>query len=263
MSSIRNTFAIAGRELRSYFVSPVGYVVLSLFMLLSGWFFVNLLQRFGTVKGYYQAFQRPDLLAQLNLNDLVMAPLMQNMIVLLLIFIPAVTMRLWSEEKKQKTDQLLLTSPISVGSIVGGKFLAAIGFLVVMLLLAAEFPLILYVFSPEAARPDWGPVATGYLGLFLCGTAFVAMGLFTSSLTENQVVAFVASLFLALGFYVIGWPAENLGALGKVLKALWIPEYFQELLKGILSTTTVAFFASFAFFWLFLTQRSIESVRWR
>lgn len=263
MSPIRNALAIAGRDLRSYFVSPVGYVVVSLFMALSGWFFVNLLQRFNTVKGYYQAFQRPDLLGQLNLNDLVVNPLLQNMIVLLLIFIPAVTMRLWSEEKKQHTDQLLLTTPISIAQIVAGKFLAGFTFLLVMLGLTLEFPLILYYFSAQATQPDWGPVFAGYLGLLLTGTSFVALGLFASSLTENQVVAFVTSLFLALGFYIIGWPAENLGALGKVLKALWIPEYFQEMQKGVLSLATGVFFASFIAFWLFLTQRSIESVRWR
>jgi gliding motility-associated transport system permease protein len=262
MKAIKDTFHIAGKELGAYFVSPIAYVVLTGFVVLTGWFFFNLLVQFNRMIGMYEMMQRPDIASQLNLNEMVMLPLLYNMTIVLLLMIPLITMRLFSEEKKLKTDELLLTSPISIHSIVLGKYLASLFFLLLMLCLTALYPGILFKYGQPA--PELGPVVSGYLGLFLLGASFVAVGLFASSLTENQIVAAVVCFVTLLLFFVIGWPAETVGATsGKVLEYLSLIDHFAEFSKGLLDGQHVVYFLSFILFALFLTKRSIESTRWR
>jgi ABC-2 type transport system permease protein len=171
-------------------------------------------------------------------------------------------MRLFSEEKKLRTDELLLTSPISVNSVILGKYLASLIFLGVMLGLTLVYPWILFKYGQPA--PELGPIAAGYIGLFLLGASFMAVGLFASSLTENQIVAAVICFVTLLLFFVIGWPAENVGeTAGKVLAYLSLIDHFTEFSKGLVDGQHVIYFLSFILFALFLTKRSIESTRWR
>jgi ABC-2 type transport system permease protein len=257
---VKNALAIAGREIRSYFVSPIAYVVLTGFLLLGGWFFFNLLSRFSYLVQLYSSFQNPAALERLNLNEFVVAPLLHNLSIVLVILVPVITMRAFAEEKRTGTFELLLTSPLRVGEIVAGKFLAALVFVAVMLSLTGIYPALLVAYGD----PELGVILSGYLGLFLLATSFVSVGLLTSSLTENQIIAAVSCLVALLLLYVIGWPAETAEAtLGAVLKHLSISEHYAELVKGIVDTKDLAYFASLIVAALFLTHRSVESVRWR
>ena len=255
-----NIWAVAYKELRSYFVSPIAYVVLAGFLLLCGWFFWIYLAQFSQMVQIYSQVQRPDLLEQFNLNDMVMAPLLQNMVVIFLILLPLVTMRLFAEERSQGTDELLLTSPIGTLEITLGKFLGASLFFLIMMGCTLVYPAILMYFG----NPELGPILTGYLGVILIGLSFLSLGLFTSTLTDNQIVAAVLSFVALLLFFAIGWPANTVGeTTGAVLRYLSLTEHFQDLARGLVNGPDLIYYVSLIAFALFLTQRSLESLRWR
>ena len=257
---MRNILAIAAKDLRSQFVSPIAYVVLTGFLLLRGWFFFNLLARFNFLLNLYLSFRNPEAMDRLNLNDFVIAPLLHNLSVILVILIPVITMRSFAEEKRSGTYELLMTSPLSVTEIVLGKFLGAFAFVFIMLLLTGVYPLILVLYG----NPESGVILSGFLGLLLLATAFVSVGLLTSSLTENQIIAAVSCLVVLLLLYVISWPADTAGdTLGAVLKYASLTEHFSEMVKGVIDTRDLAYFGSVIVLALFLTQRSVESLRWR
>lgn len=257
---MRNILAIAAKDLRSQFVSPIAYVVLTGFLLLGGWFFFNLLARFNFLLNLYLSFRNPEAMERLNLNDFVIAPLLHNLSVILVILVPVITMRSFAEEKRSGTYELLMTSPLSVTEIVLGKFLGAFGFVFIMLLLTGIYPLILVLYG----NPEAGVILSGFLGLLLLATAFVSVGLLTSSLTENQIIAAVSCLVVLLLLYVISWPADTAGeTLGAVLKYASLTEHFSEMVKGVIDTRDLAYFGSVIVLALFLTQRSVESLRWR
>ncbi len=257
---MRNILAIAGKDIRSYFVSPVAYVVMTGFLLLGGWFFFNLLARFNFLLQLYSSMRNPEALEQFNLNDFVISPLLHNLSVVLVIIVPVITMRAFAEERKSGTHELLMTSPLSVTEIVLGKFLGVFVFIAVMLLLTCLYPAILYIYG----NPEMGVILGGYLGLLLLATAFVSVGLLTSSLTENQIIAAVSCLVALLLLYVIAWPADTAGeVMGAVLRYLSLTEHFAEMVKGVIDTKDIAYFVSVIVLALFLTHRSVESLRWR
>lgn len=258
---MRNILTIIGKEFRSYFVSPIAYVVLTGFLLIGGWFFFNLLSRFSFLLSMYTQFQQGAGAAErLNLNDYVIAPLLQNLSIVLVILIPMITMRAYAEEKRNGTYELLLTSPVRTGELVLGKFLASFLFVCLMIGLTGIYPVILGVFG----NPEMGVMAAGYFGLVLLATVFVAVGLLTSSFTENQIIAAVSGLVATLSLYIIGWPADAAGPLlGPLLSYLWVTEHFAQMVKGVIDTRAVVYFLSLIAFALFLTQRSVESLRWR
>jgi ABC-2 type transport system permease protein len=258
---VKNALAIAAREIRSYFVSPVAYVVLTGFLLLSGWFFFNLLARFSYLLQIYSGLQRGGQeLERLNLNEFVISPLLHNLSVVLVILIPVISMRTFAEEKRLGTFELLLTSPLRVGEIVAGKFLGALAFVTLMLGLTGIYPILLLIYG----NPEGGIMLSGYLGLFLVAASFLSIGLLTSSLTENQIVAAVSCLVTLLLLYVINWPADtSTPTIGAVLHYLSVTEHFSEFVKGIIDTRALAYFLSLIAAALFLTHRSVESLRWR
>lgn len=257
---MKTIFLIAGKEIRSLFVSPVAYVVLTGFLLLGGWFFFNLLFRFTYLLTLYTSFQNLQGLQSLNLNEHVIAPLLHNLTIMLVIMIPIITMRAFAEEKKNGTYELLLTSPLTVTQLVLGKFLGSLFFVLVMILLTGIYPAILLLYG----NPELGILASGYLGLFLLAVVFVSVGLLTSSLTENQIVAAVTCFVILLLLYVLSWPSETTGTtLGNVLKYLSVIEHFSEMVKGIIDTKNLVYFLSLIFLSLFLTHRSVEASRWR
>jgi ABC-2 type transport system permease protein len=258
---VRNGLTIAGRELRSIFVSPIAYVVMTGFLLLGGWFFFNLLARFNLLVSMYSSFQGgAEAMARLNVNEFVLAPLFHNLSVVLVILVPMITMRGFAEEKRAGTYELLLTSPIGTGEIVIGKFVGVVAFITVMIALTSIYGLILWIYG----NPEVGIMLSGYLGLLLLAITFVTIGLFASSLTENQIIAAVTGLVMLLLLFVIAWPADSAGeVLGGVLRYVSVTEHFADMIKGVIDTKSLVYFATMIVGWLFLTQRSVESIRWR
>ena len=257
---MKNIWKIAKKEFRSYFVSPVGYIVLSLFSMLAGWFFFYYLNRFNSLVTYYQMMRQIDVLRQINLNRLVMARLFRELHMLFNIFLPAVTMRLIAEEKKQKTMELLLTSPLRTRDIVMGKYVSVLMFLAVMMALTLIYPALLFIYGDPS--PEIVPIITGYVGLFLVGSCILSAGLFASSMTENQIVAFVMGLFISLLFYVIAYPSSAIGgSIGGFLQYLSLKESLEGSLRAFIDTKSIIYYVSFSFVWLFLTHRVIEGIR--
>jgi ABC-2 type transport system permease protein len=258
---MRNTLAIAGKELAGFFVQPVAYVVMTVFLLLSGFFFFELLSYFQITLQMAAAMQNVQILSRLNLNERVIEPLLHNMSIVLVILVPAITMRTFAEEKRTGTYELLLTAPVRTGEIVAGKFIAAAAFVLIMVGLAGIFPIVLAIFG----NPEIGVMVSGYIGLALVAVSFVAVGLFTSSLTQNQIVAAISCFGVLLMLFVISWPAET-GA-GSVaaglLRYLAITQHFAQMVTGIIDTKDIVYFLSLILIALFLTQRSVESARWR
>jgi ABC-2 type transport system permease protein len=257
---VKNILTIAGKELRSYFVSPIAYVVLTGYLLLGGWFFFNLLARFNFLLSLYTSMRNPEATTRLNLNEFVIAPLLHNLSVVLVILVPVITMRSFAEEKRSGTYELLMTSPLSMTAIVLGKFVGAFVFAFLMVLLTGVYPLILMLYG----NPEVGILVSGYLGLLLLATAFISVGLLTSSFTDNQIIAAVSCLVTLLLLYIISWPADTAGeVMGAVLRYVSLTEHFGEMVRGVIDTRDLFYFGSVIVLALFLTQRSVESIRWR
>ena len=255
---MKNIWAITKKELGLYFRSPVGYVVFCIFLLIWGFFFTAAVRWFSDYS--LQAAQNPYYAQQLNVNQMVLAPTFQNITIFFLLLLPALTMRLFAEEKKMGTDELLFTSPLSVAQIIGGKYLAALIMLALMLALSA----VSVVFTFLYGNPELAPVLSGYLGLFLMGAAFMAIGLFFSALTESQVVAVIVPMGLNLLFYILSWAASTAhGALKGLLDYLSFLQHFDGPIRGVLDSKDLVYFLSFCFLWLFLTHSVILSRRWR
>lgn len=254
-----NALAIAWRDIRSMFLSPIAYVVLTGFLLLAGWFFFNMLGQFSRMVVMYSGVEGADS-SWLNLNDAVIAPLYQNLSTVLLIVVPMLTMRSFAEERSSGTFELLFTSPIGVTEIVLGKFLAGVFMVTVMLGLTLLFPLILVFYG----NPETGLVGTGMLGLYLAAIAYVAIGNFTSALTSNQIIAAISALIILLMLLVVNWAADSAGAtLGPILNYLSVSNHLGVLIRGVIDTSDLIYFFSLTLVFFFLTHRAVESARWR
>ena len=264
LSFLRNSVTIAKRELGSMFVSPIAYVCLSGFAVLSGWIFFNLLARFLQLSGIYMQFaaQRPELLNQLNLTEMVLQPTFLNMTVILLLLFPLLSMRLIAEERAQHTDELLFTSPITSGSVVFGKFLALAVVYLAMLAMTFSYAIVLIKFGSPG--PSYGELGAAYLGLFLMGLTFGAVGLFTSSITTNQIVAAVTCFVVLLMFYVIDWMAMSASGTAKdVLEYISLVRKYQEFVKGVVDVKSVVYYLSVTAFGLFLSKAALDTLRIR
>lgn len=234
-----NTLAIARRELSSYFTSPLAWVITAAFLVIAGYFFsVNVIfSRQATVR-----------------------PLFQTMYTILLLLAPALTMRLLAEEQKSGTIELLLTSPIREIEVVLGKFLAGLGFFAIMLLLTLYYPFLLWMYG----NPDQGGIIGGYLGAILFCAAITAVGLFTSSLTQNQIVAAVLSFAILLLLWVVdGLSSQFGGRVGDALSYLALYPHFNDMTRGAIDTKDIVYYLTVTAAALFLTWRSLEARRWR
>ena len=250
--------AIYRRELRYFFNSPVAYAVIIVFLILAGYFFYNLLGYFNLAS--IRAMQNPAAAHALNLTEDVVEPLFGNLGVIMLLILPLLTMRLLSEERKSGTAELLFTFPISDWDVILGKYLATLTVFAVMLALTALCPLLLSVY----ANPEAGPILTGYLGCFLIGAAYVAMGLFFSTLTDNQLIAGVATFGSGVLFLLIAWVAPFVSpAAARVILELSIIEHYSSFSKGVLDSNDAIFYLNFSVFFLFLSSRVLDSNRWR
>jgi len=246
------------KEMRLYFGSPVAYVVFTFFLLISGWFFSQIFLFYSDIS--MRSFMQPQFGQNLSITDNVMRPLFTNMSVVLLFFIPMLTMRLFAEEKRAGTMELLLTYPVRDGEVLAGKFLAAAALYLLLLALTFLYPGLVAYFT----RVEWGPILTGYLGLVLVGSTFLAVGLLISSLTENQIVAGFGTFGVLLAFWVIGWGAEFAGGnLRAVLQYLSVTEHLDAFSRGLIDTKDLVYYGSAIVLALFLTMRSLESKRWR
>src|SRR5687768_237581 len=252
---MRNILAIAGKELRGYFASPIAYVIMGFFALLFGIFFYAYLSEFMR-----QSMQMMGFGGGMNVNMNLVRPLFGNASVVLLFVIPMITMRTYSEEKRSGTIELLLTSPITDVQIIMGKFLGAMGLYLAMLAVTLLYIVIIFWFG----NPDWRPIAAGYLGLLLMGGSFIALGLLISNLTKNQIVAGIATFGVFLMLWIISWIGEASGPrVQAVLSYLSITDHFDDFAKGVIDTKHLVYYLSFITFGLFLTAKSVDSDRWR
>ena len=246
------------KEMRLYFTSPVAWVVFTIFLLIGGYFFYSIFAFF--TQASLQSAMNPQMGRELNVTDSVMRPLFSNISVILLLLMPLVTMRLFAEERRAGTIELLLTYPVRDGAVLAGKYLAALVLYAIMIGLTVLYPAIVVYF----ARLEWGPILTGYLGLLLMGATFIAVGVFASSLTENQIVAAITTFGALLIFWILGWSADYAGGTaGKVLQFLSILEHNDSFSKGVLDTKDVLYYLNFTVLALFLTLRSLEARRWK
>jgi ABC-2 type transport system permease protein len=255
---MKNIGFIAKKELKAYFASPIAYVVIAIFLLLTGFFFYSLVWWFNAQS--MQMAQNPYYAQQININQMVFTPLFHNISIILLLMLPLLTMRLFAEEKKIGTEELLFTSPVSVNEIILGKYAASLVVLAVMLLLTG----VLALFTFATGNPEATPLLCGYLGLFLMGAAFISLGIFYSSLTENQIVAAILTFGTLLLFWILSWASSSAGGIWKgVLNYMSFFEHFDDMTRGILDTADIVYYLSFSFFGLFLTHAVIQSRRWR
>jgi len=234
-----NIWAIARRELYSYFVSPIAYVVGALFLVVSGFLF--------------------SIILGLS-NEASMRSLFGNFAVIFLFIVPALTMRLLAEEQRTGTMELLLTAPVRDSQLVLGKFLGAFLLLMGILAVTAIYPLVLVL----AGNPDRGPILAGYLGVILQGAAFLAIGLFASSLTQNQVIA----ALLAFVILLLLWLSDALGnfttgRIGDLFRFLSITRHLDEFPRGVIDTRNILYFLSVIAAALFFTVQSVQARRWR
>jgi ABC-2 type transport system permease protein len=256
VNSVRNVFAIAGKELRSYFASPMGYILVGLFALLSGFFFYVFLNSF------VEQSQRMAMGGggSVNVNEMMIRGVFHNLAIITLFVMPMVTMRTYSEEKRSGTIELLLTSPITDVQIILGKFLGALGLFAAMLLVTVVDMAILF----RLGNPEWKPVVVGYLGLLLMGGCFLAVGLLISSLTKNQIVAGFLTFAVFLLLWIINWLADSVGPTARtMLSFLSITAHFDDFTKGVIDKKHVIYYLSFITFGLFLTAKSVDTERWR
>ena len=254
---MRNIITICSKEIRSYFVSPIAYLLLGLFGLISGYFFYSA-TAFFVMTGMRQQMmgsQQP-----MSVNEYVVAPLLGNSSVVGLFLIPLISMRLFAEEMRSGTIELLLTSPVRDWEIVIGKWAGAMLMYLCVLGVSALNIGLLFIWG----SPDWRPILTGLLGLALQGGCLLAIGSFISTTTRNQIIAAGATFAVSLLLWVLSWVTSyNEAGWAQVIAYMAIPTHYEPFAKGILDTKDLIYYLSVIFFGLFMTKRSIESLRWR
>ncbi len=254
---MRNMWVICRKELRTYFVSPIAYILFIMFALIFGWFFWNML---GAFVFYSMAAQMRGEMFPMNINEQIVRQLLGNMNVIGLFFIPIMTMRLFAEEKRNGTIELLATSPIRDGEVILGKWLASVFLYAAMLLLTG----LNFVFLFKYGNPDWKPMAVGYLGMLVQAAAMLAIGTFISTLTKNQIIAGAATFGVCLLIFVLGWVGGyESSTWAQVLTYMSVTTHMESFAKGVLDSKDAVYYLSVIFLGLFLTARSLESLRWR
>ncbi len=263
---MRTAIAIARKELEVYFTTPVAWVALMVVAFFAAQFFNGALDayRFLTLRAL--SYQSPELSAQLNLTDLVVGRLFGSMGIFVVIVAPFLSMRLVAEERRTRTFELLLTSPVRPSQIVAGKYLAGLAMIAVTLALVAVYPVLLALSGRGAAGGaaiEWQTVGTGLLGLFLLGAMAMAVGLFFSAMTESVIVAALLALIFLLALWLL--PIFGLNAEGgpkEVLSAFAASDHLGSFLQGRLELKDLAYYLSFTALGLYLTDRAVEAQRW-
>jgi ABC-2 type transport system permease protein len=234
-----NILTITRRELSAYFLSPIAYVIMAVFAAIYGFFFNDIFVNYGVANIQYS---------------------MSGLLLVLLFMSPLMTMRALSEERKMGTDELLLTSPVSTTEIILGKFMAlGVSFLLTLALLLIHLAIVLFM-----AQPDLGPIVSSFIGLALVGLTFIAIGLFTSSFSDNQIISGLSGFGILFFLWLIDWLGDAIGGkIGEVLNSLSMMKHFEDFNKGVIDTVNIIFYISFMAVFLFLTIRQVEARRWR
>jgi ABC-2 type transport system permease protein len=232
--------AICKKEFTSYFLSPIAYVFITVYLVISSFLFFQtfFLNNQAEMRGYFQFLPW-----------------------IFLFFIPAITMRSWAEERKVKTLELLLTWPVSDFQVVAGKFLAALGFLTVAVLLSVTIPITIMVIG----KPDMGPIIGGYIGLLFMGGAYLAIGMWISSYTENQIIAFILGVVATFVLFIVGSPFIVIfapGVLAPLLTYVGLGTHFESIQRGVIDSRDIIYYCSVIGFFLFLNIQSLASRKW-
>ena len=260
---MRSLYAMYRKEMGHYFVSPVAYVVVGVFLILCGFFFNSILTFFMdqslSMEMQSMRFGGP---LELDVPSQVLRSFFGLLSSLVLFLIPVLTMGVYAEERKRGTMELLMTSPVTETQIVLGKFLASLTLFAIMLLPTASYVTFMYLRSDP--RPPWGLMLAGYAGVLLLGAGLLALGAFISSLTENQIIAAVLTFGAFLMLWVLDLGARGGSSLaGEVLQYLSVIRHYDDFTRGIIDTSGVTYYLSLIVLFLFLTVRSVDSMRWR
>jgi ABC-2 type transport system permease protein len=259
---MKSLYAIYRKELGHYFVSPIAYIFIGLFLLLSAWFFNAILT--VIIKNSFQMemqgmqFGVP---AQVDVPGEVMRSFFGILSTLILFFTPILTMSVYAEERKRGTMELLMTSPVTETQIVLGKFFASLTLFIVMLLPTASYLVFMYLRSDP--MPQWRLLLAGYAGVLLLGGSLLALGSFISSLTENQLIAAVVTFAAFLFVWVLDLGSNGSGPLASAVQYLSVIRHYDDFTRGVIDTSALVYYFSFIALFVFLTVRSIDSMRWR
>jgi ABC-2 type transport system permease protein len=254
---MRRVIAIYRREMGGYFVSPIAYFVIGIFLLVSGFFFYAIMSQ--VVLQGRSSQMGP---SGMDMPGMIFRGFASNTGIVILFLVPFLTMGVYAEERKRGTMELLMTSPVSELQIVLAKYFAALTLFVGMIAPTLLFHFYMSFFSDPA--PPWRIMWTGYLGIFLLGAGLVALGCFISSLTESQIIAGVATFALFILLWVLDFAVRDATTTsGEVLRYLSLLQHFDDFARGVIDTAHVVFYVSLAALGIFLTLRSLDSMRWR
>jgi ABC-2 type transport system permease protein len=246
---------ILKKELRTYFSSLLAYVVIAVFLVLTGFVFAASVINFSNVSMQYMQMGQ-----KLNFNEIIMRGILKNIAFILLITIPVLTMRVFAEEKKMGTIELLFTYPLKEAQLVFGKWLGGAAVIVVMIALTLTYPLLVMKQVPM----EWGMILLGYLGVLLTALAFLSLGLWASSLTDNQVIAFITAFGALLFFWILSWTSQlGGGPVNEFLSQLSLMTHLDNFTKGVLDTFDCFYYLAFIGFFLTATYFSLESRKWK
>jgi ABC-2 type transport system permease protein len=259
---MRSLYAIYRKEMGHYFVSPVAYVVVGVFLALSAFFF-NYFLAAVMQQALQMQMQGLEFGSHPNIDVTteVMRAFFGLLSTLVLFLTPMLTMGVFSEERKRGTMELLMTSPITEPQIVLGKFLASLTLFAIMLLPTAGY--LIFIFARSEPAPPWRMLAAGYLGILLLGGSLLALGSFISSLTENQLIAAVLTFAAFLIVWVIDLGRNAGGGAGDVFQYLSVIRHYDDFTRGVIDTSSLIYYVSFMSLFVFLTVRAIDSMRWR
>jgi ABC-2 type transport system permease protein len=254
---MKTVLLIAGKEIKSYFASPIAYLLMAAFGLIFGFVF------YVSSRDFIRMGLQAQMMGQqgpMNMNEFIIRPLLGFAGTITLFLVPMITMRLIAEEKRTGTIELLLTSPIRDNDIILGKWLGAMFLFLCILGMSMLNIAFLFIWG----KPDVQPVLVAYLGLILQGGCLLAIGEFISTTTKNQIVAGGVTFFVCLFLYLLNYfTANETGVVAQVVQYISIVTHLDNFSKGLLSMKDVIFYFSLIFFALFLTSRSMESLRWR
>lgn len=260
---MKGILAIYRREMSSYFVSPIAYVVIGFFLFIAGFFFYDalsvLINQQLMMSMQAQRYGGP---SEMDVPGLVLRHFLRIVSTIILFMIPMLTMGIYAEERKRGTMEMLMTSPLTEWQIVFGKFLAAFTLYAIMLAPTLLFQLIMGRYS-DPSMP-WKVMWSGYLGILLLGAVLIALGSFISALTENQIIAAVVTFVIFLLLWVLEAAARNASAtLGAILQYFSILNHFDDFARGVIDTSSIIFYVTLTGLALFLTLRTLDSMRWR
>lgn len=254
---MRNTLAVAGKEVRAYFHSPIAYLVMAIYSVLCGFFFYSFVAEY-----LVQVFRTMEMGGPSpNLNEWIIRPLLEGILAVVLLFlVPLITMRLFAEEKRSGTIELLLTSPLTDFQIIMGKFLGALVLYIALIVITFIYISLLFIYG----NPSGLPLLANALGMLLYGAGLLALGMWISSFTKNQIIAGAVSLAVFLLLFVLNWVnGYSSGIVGRIFNYLSLTTHFDNFGKGVIDLTDVVYYVSVIVVGLFLTSRSLEALKGR